>query len=156
MKKIDIIKSEYSHIDDLHSKIKQSDIDEVYASHGATAKQALEISINNSLEAYTVMVDDVPKMMFGIVQDKHSEQQAIIWMLSTEDIFELVSVKRFIRETKRFVKHFHQQFEVLYNHVDERSFRSLVWLKRVGFKLTKIENDFGFLGLPFIKIESRR
>lgn len=155
MKKIDIIKSQQSHIDDLHSKIKQSDIDEVDASHGMTAKEALDMSLHNSHEAYTVTVDGKPEMMFGVVETDE-DGVAIIWMLSSDEIFKMVTVKRFIRETKRWVKHFHKEFAVLFNHVDERNMRSLNWLRRVGFKLAERVESYGSKGLPFIQIISIR
>jgi hypothetical protein len=154
-KNIDIIKSEQSHITVLHSKIKPRDIDEVYASHGITAEEALVISLKGSCEAYTVMINNSPEMMFGVAKDLE-DGVAVIWMLSSEQLFKLVGVKRFVKETKIFVKHFHEQFEYLYNYVDERNLTSLAWLRRVGFKLADREPEFGFLGLPFIKIISKR
>ena len=155
-KNIDIVVAEQSHITDLHSKIKQADIDELEACYGQSPEQVLTESLSISEEAYTVIVDGNPEMMFGIVKDEDNDDAAIVWMLSSAEVFSKVTVKRFIRETKKFVQQFHQKYLYLHNHVDERNLASLMWLRRVGFKLVSRQQSFGVMGLPFIQILSMR
>lgn len=155
-KNIDVLPSVMSHIIDLHSKIKQSDVDEVMASHGMTAEEALTTSLSNSSEAYTVMVDGKPEMMFGVVDDENYNDASVIWMLSTDEVFNLVTVRRFMKDAKRYVKHFHQRKLFLYNYVDERNLRSLSWLRRLGFRFVNREEGFGVAKIPFVFVLSER
>lgn len=154
--KIDVVTAQKSHIVELHSKIKQSDVDEVMASSGYTAEQALTVSLENSEKAYTVMVSGKPEMMFGVVVDEFFDDAYVVWMLSSEAVFPLVTVKRFMREAKSFIKSFHKDKLFLWNYVDERNLRSLNWLRKCGFRFVKREERHGHAQIPFIMVLSER
>ena len=150
---IHVVKAQQLHIIDLANRIKQDDVDEGMASHGMTVEQGLKFSLRFSSDAYTVVVDGVPEMIFGVCPSHGSS--ATIWMMSSEEVFTLVSRKRFLRETKKYVTLFHKKYAELYNHVSEKNLRSLDWLRKVGFKFTNRVPNYGVAGLPFIRVESR-
>lgn len=152
-KRVEVVTAQQTHVADLAPKMKAGDIDECQASHGVGPEEALSISLGNSREAFSVMVDGRVEMMFGICHEDNST--GLVWMLSSEAVFDLVTRKRFLRESRRYMKRFHRLYEVIYNCVDERNFRSIMWLKRIGFKLIDYIPEYGVSGMPFVRVESR-
>ena len=122
-----------SNIDDveyLSTRLRQSDIDEVWASHNHTPHEALKISLERSTLCLTIVDNNIPIAMFGINPDFILSDKAVIWFLSSDGIYKIK--KRFLRNCKIFINMMLDQYEILYNFVDARNTDSIKWLKSLG------------------------
>lgn len=143
------------HAYDLAKRMKQSDIDEVLASHGASPVQAAVFSLLNSQDggtAFTVLADGEAHIMFGVLKT------GMVWMLSSEEPFSTPEyTQQFIKESKLWIDDLHNLgHERLYNYIDERNKKSRAWLRHCGFKEVERIEAYGAAQIPFILIESRR
>lgn len=139
----------------LRNDLKKSDVDEIWASHHLKPYEALQEGMANSIECLTVLKDDRPVAMFGIVPVAE-EGKAIIWMLSTPNLFRIAL--EFIRHTAGFVGFFfhkYPHFKVFFNFVDERNKLSIKWLEKTGALLGE-PKPFGAEKMPFRYFEYRR
>jgi len=120
----------------LSTKLRQSDIDEIWASHNITPKEALDKGVNDSIFCCTVS-NGQPIAMFGIVPETILGSKACVWMLASDD---LDNIKRKVaRDSKYFIRMMLEFYPYLYNHVDDRNKKSIAWLKYCGAKLKEPE-----------------
>lgn len=117
-------------IDALADKLKQSDIDEIWASHNHRPKEALELSLSESSLCLTIEDNGNVIGMFGICPQSFLGTKAIIWLLSSEDLFD--RKYRFIRHSRYFIELFLEMYPYLENYVDNRNVKSIRWLKACG------------------------
>jgi len=130
----------------LKDKLKQSDIDEVWASHRYKPERALKESLEKSIFALTI-VNGNPIGMFGIVPQSILGNKASIWFLSSEDLYKIQ--KRFLRHSKAFIKLMLEYYPYLYNYVDCRNKKTIKWLKYCGAKFSQ-PRPYGEEGQKFM------
>lgn len=127
-------------IDILAPIMREADRREVYASHGASPKEALEISFRNSVECFTILSNDGQVIgMFGVAED--SPKTAVPWLLGADDIPFIA--KDLLVQSEKKVKEWKNKYSEMYNfvHCDNRA--SLRWLEWLGFSFeTEIKNNF--------------
>lgn len=144
----------------LRNNLKQSDVDEVWASHHKTPYEALLEGYENSDQCLTVAKDGRAFAMFGIVPiaaGSVNDDCAIIWFLSGEELFRIKRFE-FIRHSAGFVGFFFHRAPELkrfFNFVDVRNKISVRWLKKIGATIHD-PMPFGTEGLPFHYFEFRR
>lgn len=138
-------------IEPIAADLRKADRLEIWASHGLTAKPALEIGLKDSHACLTAQFNGRPIAMFGALETSNDE--AIIWMLGTNNV-DLIPYS-FVKTARMMIDRFHAAYEVLYNHVDVRSKRSILWLKACGATFSEPEK-FGPFGYPFTRFELRR
>lgn len=142
---IKVRKTRRSDIDYLKDRLRQSDIEEIWASNHLTPQEALDGGWKKSLICLTIQ-NGHPVAMMGINPESFLGSRAVIWLLGSDDL-DKISL-RFVRNSRKFVDLFLDYYPYLYNYVDERNVKSIEWLKYLG---AKFDNPipFGEEGLPF-------
>ena len=149
---VEIRDSQLSDIFYLKSRLRQQDIDEIYASNHLTPAEALTYSFYLSKRCLTIFRDE-PVGMFGIVEDPTDSDKALIWMLGSDRMNKVA--RHIVGDAKDFIEQFMDSYEVLYNHVDARNTKSIRWLEHLG---AEIDDPivYGREGLPFHHFQFRR
>jgi len=151
-KGVEIRPSELSDIVYLKSRLRQEDVDEIYASNHLTPTDALTYSFYLSKVCLTIVKDE-PIGMFGIVEDPTDSDRAIIWMLGSDRMSKVS--RNIIRDARDFIDGLMDSYGTLYNHVDARNGKSIRWLEHLGAEIDDAVT-FGREGLPFHKFQFRR
>ena len=73
----------------LSTRLRKSDVEEIWASHHHTPKDALMLSLEKSTVCMTILMKDKPVGMFGIVPESLLGDKAVIWLLASDDINKL-------------------------------------------------------------------
>lgn len=119
----------------LSNKLRQTDIDEVWASHRKKPEEALIDGLKVSVMCLTIKNNGRPVGMFGINPETMLGDTAIVWFLSSDDIERIKT--RFLRRGKAFIGMFLNHYSKLWNLVDERNKKSIEWLKFLGASFGK-------------------
>ena len=132
--------------------LRHADADELRATHGADVdfKQCLRVAVAISEEvhcAYTAVGE--PFAVFGIAPAL-IDGQGIPWMLGT-DIIALYG-REVVALSRAHVARWGLKYPCLFNYVDARNLRSIVWLRRTGFSILDAA-PYGVEGLPFHRFE---
>jgi len=133
-------------VDSLKNKIRQSDVDEIWASNNVDPEEALRRGIAESIYCCTIC-NGSPIGIFGIVPETILGNKAVIWMLSSEEI-KKIKVK-FLRTNREFIDNMLEFYPYLYNYVDARNEQSLKWLKHCGATIKDEAEPYGVEGKPF-------
>jgi len=121
-----------SDVDYLKTRLRKSDIDEVWASDHFDPETALRISLEKSLWSATVQ-NGHPIAMFGINPEIILGDKAVVWFLATDDL-KLIE-RRFLRNSKKFIKLMLGYYGVLYNYVKADHHEAIAWLTFLGAKI---------------------
>lgn len=111
-------------------ELKQSDVDEIWASHNHRPLEALRLSIKVSTICFTIEDNGKPIAIFGINPSTIIDNKAVIWLLSTPML--KLRAYRFIKHSKKFIGMFLDFYPYLFNFVDDRNKESIDWLRRCG------------------------
>jgi hypothetical protein len=118
--------------------MKESDQKEVWASHNHSPEESLQGGFDDSEVCLTVLDGEKPVAMFGIVPEGSLlTSRAIIWLLSTEDLFK--RTYRFLRHSRHYIDMFLDEYPYLYNYVHEDNRQSIMWLKFCGANINERE-----------------
>ena len=133
----------------LAPKIRQEDRDEIKASDNIGAAEALMTpfqerghrtwSVIGTEEEYVVG-------MFGSVPTLDRDY-GVAWLLSSDELFNYK--KEFIKQSPEWVAQMGKGYKYLFNYVDVRNDKSIKWLKHLGFKTIKREEQYGKGKIPF-------
>lgn len=126
--------------------LRQADIDEIWASHHLLPLEAMMKSYDSSLTCLSACINEEPFAMFGCTPENFISSKGLIWMLATNRIAEVKS--EFYKYSRFFVDILLEDYPLLYNYVDARNTRSIIWLKRIGAEI-KEAKPHGMDGLPF-------
>lgn len=135
--------------------MRQSDRDEVWASHRLAPVDAVLYAIMGSRDPNVGTVDGEPVIIFGDTPDSPIGRSTSPWMLATDEIVKHGSV--FVPASRAFIHELLDDvgFTYLHNYVDARNTVSIRWLKRLGFTVYPAA-PFGPDGLPFHFFDMRR
>ena len=133
-------------IDSLKNRLKESDIQEIRASHGHTPEEALRISFEESALCLTIEDNGIVLGMFGVTPYYFLSNRGIIWLLSSEELF--YRKYRFLRHSKYFIELFLEMYPYLENYVDLRNHKSIKWLEMCGAVLSD-PMHYGVEKMPF-------
>lgn len=139
----EVVNSEPWHIEPIAARIRQSDLNEVWAVGLVLARPALELSLRTSEVKRTWMVDGKPEAMAGITRQGDN---GLVWLLAT-DVAE-VYPHQFLRASRRELNAVRDNYDRIHNFVDARNVKSIRWIKWLGFDVTPAM-PFGRLGKPF-------
>ena len=106
------------------------------------------LCLEASEQAYICKCDGVPLAAFGVVRTSPFEHVGIIWMLATEE-----KAKHKIytgKWTRKGIRAFLQDWDYLYNYIDEGNDDTIKWLKWIGAKVFPAA-PYGIYGLPYHK-----
>lgn len=137
----------------LSENLRESDIQEMQASHNIFPGEALSQGFYDSIICLTVVNNYVPVAMFGINAKSFFSQDAVIWLLATPGL-EKIQI-RFLRHCKEFVNLMLSYYPMLYNFVDTRSTKTILWLKFLGAEIEE-PVPYGFAQLPFHRFSFKR
>lgn len=130
----------------LSERLRQSDRDEVWASHHYTAWEALNLSLRSSVMSLTIEILGTPVGMFGINAPILLSDKAIIWFLASDGL-DRIKI-RFLKHSRKFIDMMLAFYPYLENHVDARNNESILWLKFCGAKI-EVAEPHGMDQLPF-------
>lgn len=130
----------------LAMNLRQGDIDEIWASHHLRPMEAVSLCYKCSMTCLTGCINEVPFTIFGCTPIDEKNEEAMIWMLATEKIAD--TRMEFLRYSRYFVDILLKHYPLLFNYVDARNVRSIVWLKKIGAEV-KEAKPYGVDQLPF-------
>jgi hypothetical protein len=118
----------------LAKNLKPLDKLEVKYSHDDTPLDALLSCFDQQdAENYSIVGDDgYIYGMFGVSKDQELEGYGVIWLLSSSKLQKFPL--SFFKESKKWIKKLHRNYEHIYNMVYEKNWQSLKWLQLCGFK----------------------
>lgn len=117
----------------LAAGMRQADRDEVEASHGHNAEEALTSSFAWSSRAWTGLINGEPVCMFGVGPISVLAGRGAPWMLGTTLVERWP--RTFLRRCRPCVAAMLAVYPWLENYVDERNTLSQKWLAWLGFTL---------------------
>jgi hypothetical protein len=125
--------------------MRKADVDEVRAAAGLDPVQALISGFQDSTPCYTAEWKGEPFLMFGVVPV--DEVSGAIWLLGTPKVKE--ARVAFLKESKRVVAAFHDEYPLLFNYVDARNTVHIRWIKWLGFQFINKHPNHGYEGREF-------
>jgi len=131
---------------DPYHQMRPLEVSEVWASHHLRPKEAVSVSCLDSVQAFTIIHDYHLVGMFGIVPDSLIGERAQVWLLTTEEIYNMRI--RFLKLTRHFIDEMRKSYPVLYNWVDARNEQCVRWLKWAGAEVFPPETH-GVDKMPF-------
>jgi len=127
--------------------IREDDRREILAFSGEEPLEAMVSGFIHSDSPRTVLVGDTPVAMFG--SGPVEPRVGSVWLLGTDGI-EDISIQ-FLRESKYWLEHLYENYDLLFNYVDERNTVHIKWLKWLGFKFINRHEKFGVEKRPFFE-----
>lgn len=127
---IDVVPARASHLRRIAAVMRQADRDEIAASSGRSPLSALSYSLRNSSEAWTVLIDGRPEMMFGVGDLNILAGVGSPWLLGSDAVWR--HRREFVRRSRWWIDHMLERYGVLRNAVDCRNTASIRWLKWMG------------------------
>ena len=134
---------------ELFERMRLSDVRELVAVSGDDAdikkviEEAIEMS-HHAIAAYTTKMELFA--LFGVAVCNREANIASPWLLATDRADEYS--KELVRDARKFVADWKNQFSGLINFVDCRNTTSIRWLMRIGFKIHE-PIKYGKMGLMF-------
>jgi hypothetical protein len=135
--------------------MREADRNEVRASVGMQPLEALTFAVNVTPSAlgWTALGDGHPICMWGAAPHPEDADLGVVWLLGSDDIYKVR--KRFLIESRTYVRQMHEWFPVLANYVDARNVTSQKWLEWLGFRAAHTDPHYGVERRPFILYVSR-
>ncbi|UQZ90837.1 hypothetical protein C4J81_17130 [Deltaproteobacteria bacterium Smac51] len=144
----EIVAARPEHIDHIAEHMRDDDIREVWALNSQTPHEAMKVSLESSVRAWTTLIEGRPAFMWGVSPAADILTfTGIPWLLATDDIIRVAP--EFIRQSRDFVDRMQEGFTRLENHVHAGNSLSLRWLKWCGFTIDKTPVAFNYE--PFFK-----
>lgn len=129
------------------------DEQEVRAASGLDSWSALEISRLSSQVCLTVLLRDVPAVMFGVRRDSEEPTLGGVWMLAADSLLDFQWL--FLRECRGWLGRAAHGCEITWNVVDCRNRLHIRWLNWMGYKMLRVIPDYGAEKRPFIEFFRR-
>jgi len=152
--KYDVVKAEHGHIPHIAANMRDADKIEIWYSSASTPTQALLNGLNESEKCYTVLVDGVPTLMFGVVERCLLDRTGTVWMLGTDDIHKIKFGRREFSIMWRKVLELVKGYNIVDNYVHVDNETSIKWLEFMGFTFSE-PAPMGLFGEPFRHFEMR-
>jgi len=147
-----VVSATKEHCELLAPRLRVIDKQEIFYAGGLRPKQALEYSLENSLDAITVKYEgsDIPILMAGISNNLGlMDDRKNIWLLASDEINN-ISFK-FLKQCNNYMLLLAKGNKVC-NHVMEGNNITLKWLKWLGFTIYE-PKPFGLYDKRFHYIE---
>jgi hypothetical protein len=117
----------------LAPRLRRADLDELEASHGTGALEALLDGVRLSQEAWTMLSPSGRVAgMCGVTPDEQHPEAGRVWLLGSDELS--AHPRAFLEVTSALIEHLAGSWGVLYNAVDERYGAALRWLGWLGFE----------------------
>ncbi|MFA5217180.1 phage protein Gp13 family protein [Sulfuricurvum sp.] len=132
-------------VDYLKDRLRQSDVDEVWASGHHAPYEALRKSFDESIFSLTI-VNGNPIGMFGVAPVAMIGARGSVWFLASDDLEKIG--RRFVKNSRHFIDMMLMFRPYLYNFVDDRNAQSIKWLRICG-AIIEDPQPYGKDGLLF-------
>lgn len=130
----------------MYKDMREQDAKEVLASSGLEPLRALQESFRVSKECYTIVHEDGSIVgMFGV--SNVGGHFGCPWLLGTDKLVETRRVM--LPVAAKWVEEKVNEHAVLLNYVHADNKVSIKWLKSLGFKFTKLIEQYGVGKEPF-------
>lgn len=127
--------------------LRKADKEEIQASSGDLPSDALLIGLRDSELCLSIVQDEKPLAMFGVVRMAENPSVGQVWLLGTDEI--KAHSMEFLRKSKEWVERLHRDFPVLYNNIDARNTVHIRWLQWLRFQFINELPSYGHEGRLF-------
>lgn len=148
MADIHFVPYEDEHGQFIAENIRLSDRKEIYYLAAMKPAAAIATTMASVVEAQTVLVDNLPAVIFGVSRRSFLSDVGVPWLLGT-DVAEQHQY-RFGRETRVHYARMAEQFPIMENYALAENKRAVRWLKWAGFDIEDAR-PFGAFGVPFVR-----
>ena len=120
-------------IEQIAADMRQSDVDEVWASHRHTPLQSLTSAMSSSDYRAVVVAGGVPIAALGLRMNSYLSDEGVPWLLSTNEA--LKHKREFLANTAEVISDMLMLSPRLVNYVHANNKLSIRWLKWIGFTI---------------------
>lgn len=132
-------------------RMRQADVEEVWASHGHKPLDALTSSVDNSDLVYTWWDGPIPVGIFGV--GPYLRDVGTPWFLGTRRMYKPAARRFFLRSTGPVLRTFHSMgYQILLQYVSASHAHSLRWLQWAGFTVDCFYPRWGYEAQPFFRL----
>ena len=133
----------------LAPKMRQADKDEIWASDRLTTGEALMQPFQHKGSKTWCVIGTEEEYVIGMFGSVPSldKDYGVAWLLASDELFNYK--KEFIKQSPEWVAQMGKGYKYLYNYVDVRNDKSIKWLKHLGFKTIRLEEQYGKGKMPF-------
>lgn len=117
---------------DIAQNMCEQDKIEMWCFDRSSPIEATLNSFNKSLVSMTILHDETPIAMFGIMP--HNMSSGILWMLTTDGLRDGKFGRPFVRNCKKWFNEMLEIYPILFGMVDIRNTVSIRWLTYIGAK----------------------
>lgn len=149
---IDIVPATTHHANELSSRLRDQDMEEVAASSGLDPLSSLVKSVEASELCWTALLNDHPEIIWGVAE--LTPEVGGVWLLGSDRILEIP--RRFLIESARYVELMLDRYPTLTNYVSCQNTVSRSWLQRLGFAEVGEPFDLRRPDFPFIQFARTR
>ena len=126
-----IVKSKPSHAEKLQHNLRYTDVRECMIAGVSPWRALMQCFQLDTAETYTTMLNNEPVMMFGVA--KEHDLVGRIWMLCSPKVEKYPLT--FLKLSPSIVDYFQEQYFLLENVCPVEHYKTLTWLKYLGFCL---------------------
>lgn len=126
----------------LADNLRQSDLDEITATHDLDPFTSLLTSARLSELAWVILWNGEPVSIFGAAPTPCPDS-GLVWMMGTPGMDERRPSLTIARMTRPYLERMHRRYPCLWNNIDARNEKSMNWLKWSGFKLLEALPEYG-------------
>lgn len=131
-------RSKPSDVDRLAPHLRQSDVEEIWASNRIKPYEALSEGLTSSIFCLSIENNGRVICMFGINPLSVVGDKAVVWMLASNEL-DKIKIK-FLKHSKEFVNMMLSFYPYLFNYVDVRNKKSIEWLKFCGANIEEAKS----------------
>lgn len=146
-----IVPATVEHVEELATKVRRADLDELRAALDMDPLDALLMSFTLSTEVYTWVAEGEVAAVFGVAPDPENPGVGQPWMIGSP----LIKKHRafFLKHSRPLINEFNQRFPLLENYVHPANSLAMRWLEWCGFTFCEPEpyGAKGELFIPFFK-----
>lgn len=133
--------------DALKINVCEADCLEIWRTSMAEPDKAIARAIVSSRDAFTALLDGEIICIFGVVTSSVINGTGSPWLLGSDLIKE--NPFEFLGRSKKYMAKLKEGYSKLENHVDVDNKVSILWLRWLGFKISKDAKPYGIVGKPF-------
>jgi hypothetical protein len=141
---IDIVPSITKHADYLHTRLRKTDMREIWL-HEADPSEALHCPLQYNHKTMTALINGKPLCMFGTVGIDDTND-AIVWALGSDLINK--HKKSFYKASLKVVHMLQGDYKTIWNIVPYDHLETISWLQKLGF--TVAEEYISLKNIPML------
>lgn len=126
--------------------LRASDVEELTLSYGPNLEECLRQSIAGSAEVETAEVDGKIIAILGI-SDAAGKDIGIPWLVCTNEYRQYG--RNIFKDSKAHVLRWEKQYKVQVNMVYSKNTTTINWLKRIGYTIGPLHEEWGYAKAPF-------